>query len=171
MAATAPTSCKAAGGEGGSDDTFVFTNDTSSSGDVDTILDFTSGDTIQLSGFTGVDDFSDLKGRIITTHGRETIIDLRDVGGGLIVLEYVAEGADYVLPVKGNRGSPLDDLEAFDSDFDEAVRRAGRIADRVNPGRRRTGVPSPRIRHARLDDFRMALAEPVHIVAFDIETR
>ncbi len=73
------------------DDTFVFTNDTSSSGDVDTILDFASGDTIQLSGFTGVDDFGDLEGRIITTHGRETIIDLRDAGGGLIVLEYVAQ--------------------------------------------------------------------------------
>ncbi len=75
------------------DDTFVFTNDTSSSGDVDTILDFTSGDTIQLSGFAGVDDFGDLEGRIITTHGSETIIDLRDVGGGLIVLDrmYVAQ--------------------------------------------------------------------------------
>ncbi len=73
------------------DDTFVFTNDTSSSGDVDTILDFASGDTIQLSGFAGVDDFGDLEGRIITTHGRETIIDLRDAGGGLIVLEYVAQ--------------------------------------------------------------------------------
>ncbi len=74
------------GGRGG-DDTFVFTNDTSSSGDVDTILDFASGDTIQLSGFTGVDDFGDLEGRIIRTHGSETIIDLRDAGGGLIVLE------------------------------------------------------------------------------------
>ena len=30
----------------------------------------------------------------------------------------IAEGADYVLPVKGNRKSLLDDLKAFDADFD-----------------------------------------------------
>ncbi len=82
------------GGPG--DDTFVFTNDSSSSGDVDTIQDFwrrdgRENDTIQLSGFTGVDDFSDLEGRITTRHGSETVIDLRDVGGGLIVLEHVTQ--------------------------------------------------------------------------------
>ncbi len=72
------------------DDTFVFTNDSSSSGDVDTIVDFGGGDTIQLSGFTGVDGFSDLEGRITMRHGVETVIDLTDVGGGLIVLRQVA---------------------------------------------------------------------------------
>ncbi len=87
------------GGEG--DDTFVFTNDSSSIGDKDTIRDFGGhrygterGDnTIQLSGFTGVDDFGDLKGRIITTGGSEgdIVIDLRDVGGGQIVLEGVVQ--------------------------------------------------------------------------------
>ncbi len=77
------------GGRG--DDTFVFTNDSSSSNDVDTIQDFSDGDTIQLSGFTGIDDYSDLKGRIATTYsgGISTFIDLTDVGGGLIVLEDV----------------------------------------------------------------------------------
>ncbi len=80
------------GGRG--DDTFVFTNDSSSSNDVDTIQDFDhygNNDTIQLSGFTGIDNYSDLKGRIATTYsgGISTFINLTDVGGGRIVLENV----------------------------------------------------------------------------------
>ncbi len=76
---------------GGGNDTFVFTNDSSSSGDVDTIEDFSDGDTIQLSGFTGIDDFSDLEGKITTRDGSDTVIDLTDVGGGVIVLEEVTQ--------------------------------------------------------------------------------
>ncbi len=76
---------------GSGNDTFVFTNDSSSGGDLDTIGDFSDGDTIQLSGFTGIDDFSDLKGRITARDGSDTVIDLTDVGGGLIVLEDVTQ--------------------------------------------------------------------------------
>ncbi len=79
---------------GRNDDTFVFTNGSSSSDDVDTIKDFeTYGeeDTIQLSGFTGIDDFNDLEGRITTRNTGEVVIDLTDVGGGLIVVEGVTE--------------------------------------------------------------------------------
>ena len=55
---------------GGGDDMFVFTNASSSSGDIDTIKDFGGSDTIQLSGFTGVGDFSDLQGRITAADRR-----------------------------------------------------------------------------------------------------
>ena len=61
--------------------------------------------------------------------GARRLIRELDVAGCVLTLDVlhscpktaqliVAEGADYVLPVKGNRKSLLDDLKAFDADFD-----------------------------------------------------
>ena len=65
-------------------DTFVFSGD---HGD-DTITDFTDGeDTIDLSAFTDITEFSDLVGKI-TQSGSNTEIDLSSFeGGGMITLE------------------------------------------------------------------------------------
>ena len=63
--------------------------------------------------------------------GARRLIRELDVAGCVLTLDalhscpktaqlIVAKGTDYVLPVKGNRKSLLDDLKAFDADFDRA---------------------------------------------------
>ena len=73
--------------------------------------------------------------------GARRLIRELDVAGRVLTLDalhscpktvrlIVAEGADCVLPVKGNRRSLLDDLRAFDPDFDAAP--AARTLDKAH---------------------------------------
>ena len=80
--------------------------------------------------------------------GARRLIRELDVAGRALTLDalhscpetaalIVAEGADYVLPVKGNRKSPLDELRAFAAHFDAAPsartidKAHGRIEERA----------------------------------------